>query len=325
MIVSDGVRTVALAALAVLVATDVVAWPVVMVVAVIDRASDTLFTPSSMAALPLIVADEQLESAWAVSEGRQYAANLIGPPLGGLLYGLGRALPFLVDAVSYGISVLTSHRITGRFASSADPALRRGLWAEAFEGLKLLWRDSFLRAILIQAPLINFAFTGAMFTVILGLRGDGVSAVAIGGVEAVIMSGGVLGAVLAPQIGSRLSLRQSILLLTVSGALCMLIAAVVIPSAAVAAPLALPFVLAPATNAAFFALMLRRSPPALHGRVNNGLLQVAVALAALAPVVSGLVVSKASAGWAMALFAGSLAAVIPVSLLLPATPEEAGD
>src|SRR5262249_17113389 len=187
------------------------------------RAGDTLFNPAPMAALPLIVADEQLESAWAVSEGRQYAANLIGPPLGGLLYGIGRALPFLVDAVSYGISVLTSHRITGLFASSADPTLRRGLWAEAFDGLKLLWRDSFLRAILIQAPLINFAFTGALFTVILGLRGDGVSAVAIGGVEAVIMTGGILGAVLAPQIGSRLSLRQSILLLTISGALCMLV------------------------------------------------------------------------------------------------------
>ena len=98
--------------------------------------------------------------------------------------------------------------------------------------------------------------------------------------------------------------------------------AVIIPSPAVAAPLALPFVLAPATNAAFFALLLRRSPPELHGRVNNGLLQVAVALAALAPVASGLVVSQASAGWAMALFAGSLAAVIPVSLLLPPAPEE---
>lgn len=326
MILCDGARAVALAALAVLVATDSVAWPVVMVVAIVDRAGDTLFTPASMAALPLIVADEQLESAWAVSEGRQYGANLVGPPLGGFLYGLGRALPFAADAVSYGVSVFTSRGLRGSFASSADGASRRGLWAEASDGLKHLWRDSLLRAVLIQAPLINFAFNGTLFTVILGLRRNGVSATAIGGVEAVIMIGGIVGAVAAPQIGRRLSLRQSILLLTVTGALLMLVAAVVIPSPAVAAPLAIPFILAPATNAALFAMMLRRTPPELHGRVNNGLIQVAVALAALAPLASGLVIGAASARWAMVLFAAALAAVIPIAILqpLPRTSEGAG-
>jgi hypothetical protein len=138
------------------------------------------------------------------------------------------------------------------------------------------------------------------------------------------MIGGIVGAVLAPQIGRRLSIRQSILLLTVSGALFMLVAALLMPSPAVAAPLAIPFVLAPATNAALFALMLRRTPPALHGRVNNGLLQVAVALAALAPLASGLVVDLASASWAMALFAASLAVVLPIALLVPFPAVEAG-
>jgi MFS family permease len=325
MILCDGVRAAALAALAVLVATHAASWPLVMVVAVIDRTADTLFTPASMAALPLIVADEHLESAWAVTEGRQYAANLVGPPLGGFLYGLGRAVPFAADAVSYGISVLTSRRLEGRFATAADPAARRGLWAEAFEGLKFLWRDSLLRAVLIQAPLINFAFTGAIFTVILGLRRHGVSAVVIGGAEAVIMVGGMIGALVAPQIGRRVTVRQSILLLTVSGAILMLLAAAVLPSPAVAIPLALPLVLSPATNAALFAIMLRRTPPRLHGRANNGLLQIATALAALAPLASGLVVDQASARWAMALFAAALAAVVPIALLLPATPAEPAD
>ena len=168
MILCDVARAAALATLAALVATDAVVWPVVMVVAVIDRAGDTLFTPASMATLPLIVHDEQLEAAWAVSEGRQYAANLVGPPLGGLLYGLGRAVPFFTDAVSYGISVVTSRRLSGAFGSAAGAEPRRGLWKEALDGLKHLWRDSVLRAVLIQAPLINFAFNGAIFTVILG-------------------------------------------------------------------------------------------------------------------------------------------------------------
>ncbi len=316
MILCDSVRAVAVAALAALVATDTATWPVILVVAVVDRVADTLFTPASMAALPLIVADEQLETAWAATEGRQYAANLVGPVLGGFLYTLGRAIPFAADAVSYAISVVTSHRLTGVFATPAKTESRRGLWAEAFEGLSHLWRDSLLRAVLIQAPLINFAFTGAIFTVILGLRRNGVSATVIGAAEAVIMVGGIVGAVLAPRIGSRLSVRQSLVLLTTSGALMMFVAAVILPSPAVAIPLALPLALSPATNAALFSMMFRRTPPALHGRVNNGILQVATALAALAPLVSGLVVEEASAQWAMVLFAAALAAVVPLAILL---------
>jgi hypothetical protein len=110
--------------------------------------------------------------------------------------------------------------------------------------------------------------------------------------------------------------------LTVSGALLMLLAAAVMPSPAVAVPLAIPLILSPATNAALFAIVLRRTPPAVHGRVNNGLLQVAIALAAVAPLVSGVVVDRASAGWAMVLFAGALALVVPIALLLPTPPEE---
>ena len=326
MILCDAARTLALAALATLVAVHAVAWPVVLVVAVIDRAGDTLFTPAAMATLPLIVPDEQLESAWAVNEGRTYAANLVGPPLGGILYGLGRAVPLVVDAVSYGISVLTSRGLAGEFAPAAEPgAERRGLWAEAFDGLRLLWRDPLLRAVLIQAPLLNFAINGAIFTVILGLRRNGSSAAVIGGVLAVIMLGGIVGAVLAPQIRSRLTVLRAILLLSVSGAVLMLVAAAAMPSPAIAVPLALPFIVAPATNAALFAILLRRTPAAVHGRVNAGLLLVASGLAAGAPVLSGLIVDQASAGWAMAFFAASLALVVPIALLLPTPPEVSDD
>lgn len=325
MILCDGVRTAALALLAALVAFHAVSWPIVLLVAVADRAGDTLFAPASIAALPLIVEDEHLEPAWAVSEGRQFAANLVGPPLGGLLYGLGRAIPFLADAVSYGVSVLTSRGLVGEFRPAAEEGIeRRGLWAESFDGLKLLWHDAFLRAVLIQAPLINFAFNGAIFTVILGLRRHGVSAVVIGGAEAVIMVGGLVGAVLAPQIRARVTVRQAILLLTVVGTILFLAAAAIMPSPAVALPLALPLVLSPATNAALFAIVLRRTPPAMHGRVNAGLFQVAGALAAIAPLLAGLVVNEASARWAMVMFAASLAVAIPVALLVSTPSEDEG-
>jgi MFS family permease len=99
MIGCDAVRAVALAALGALVLLHLVSWPVVLVVAIVDRGLGVLFDPAATAALPGIVADGQLEEAWAATEARSYAANLAGPALGGVLFGLGAAVPFLGDAV----------------------------------------------------------------------------------------------------------------------------------------------------------------------------------------------------------------------------------
>lgn len=48
-----------------------------------------------------IVPFGQLHTTYAQEKARTHAAGLIGPPLGGLLYGLGRAAPFVVDAVTF--------------------------------------------------------------------------------------------------------------------------------------------------------------------------------------------------------------------------------
>ena len=83
MIGCDAVRAIALAALGALVLMHLVSWPVVLVVAIVDRGLGVLFDPAATAALPGIVADGQLEEAWAATEARSYAANLAGPALGG--------------------------------------------------------------------------------------------------------------------------------------------------------------------------------------------------------------------------------------------------
>jgi MFS family permease len=93
MIACDTVRTALLALLGILIAVHLVSWPAVLVVSLIEGAAGGLFDPSATAALPAIVAEEQLVEAWAATEGRTWAASLAGPALGGLLFGLGRAGP----------------------------------------------------------------------------------------------------------------------------------------------------------------------------------------------------------------------------------------
>ncbi len=149
MIACDGIRAVVLLALAVLVEIHEVVWPIVLVAAIIDRVGDTIFSPASTAALPSVVADIQLEDAWAATEARQYAASLGGPALGGILFSLGRAMPFFGDTLSYAVSVVTSVRMKGQFRSPPTSEVRHGLWRQSFEGLRLIGNDALLRAVII--------------------------------------------------------------------------------------------------------------------------------------------------------------------------------
>jgi hypothetical protein len=131
MIVADAARTAALAVLDVLVATGLVACSVVLVVAVLDRSLDTLFTPASCRA-----AADRPERAARIGLGRERGPPVRGEPDRAAARRLALwagALPFAAEAVSDGISVLTSRSLCGDFAV-AEREARRGLWAEAFDG-----------------------------------------------------------------------------------------------------------------------------------------------------------------------------------------------
>jgi MFS family permease len=275
------------ALLGLLIAVHLASWPVVLVVGLIEGGAGAIFYPAAAAALPGIVADGQLEEAWAATEARTYGASLAGPALGGLLFGLGRAVPFLADAVSYAVSFGTVSRIRGRFRPK-QVTERKALWREVGDGLELVWQVPILRAVLIMAPVVNFAFNGVIFTITVALRQHGTATTVIGLVQAAVMVGGLLGA-----------------------------AALLIPSPLVAAPVAMALLLAPAANAALFAVMLRSAPEEMRGRVSNTVLMVATALAALAPLSAGLLVQRVSGAWAVGAFAATMAVAAALSLILP--------
>jgi MFS family permease len=316
MIICDIMRTVLLALLAILIVVHLASWPVVLIVSVIEGGAGAIFYPAATAALPGIVPDGQLEEAWAATEARTYSAGLAGPALGGVLFGLGQAVPFLADAISYAVSFGTVSRIRGRFRPK-ETAERKALWREVADGLRILWRVPLLRAVMIAAPLVNFAFNGVLFTITLALRQHGTSATVIGLVQAAIAVGGLLGAMIAPRLQGRVRLGTLATGISFAGAVLFAAAALVVPSPLVALPVALDLVLAPAANAALFAAMLRGTPEEMRGRVTNTVLMVATALATLAPLVAGLLVQHVSGAWAVGAFAATMAVAAALSLILP--------
>lgn len=316
MIICDTGRAAVVALLAALVLVHRATWPVVLAVAVIDGAANVLFDPSANAALPAIVADEQLEQAWAATEARTYAAGLAGPALGGFLFGLGRAVPFVGDAASYLVSAAAVSRIRGKFRAEPSGG-RKALGREVIDGLHLVWHNPLLRAVVIQAPLINFAFNGVIFTITLALRRHGTAPGIIGLAQAGIAVGGLLGAVIAPRLQGRLPLRRLVIVMTTVGTVMFGAAALLVPSTLVALPVAVTLLLAPAANAALFAAMLRATPEDMRGRVNSTVIQAATGLAALAPLASGLLVEHFSGQWALAAFAATTGISAIMSMALP--------
>src|SRR5713226_4457719 len=67
--------------------------------------------------VPSLVKPAQTASALARSEARSHMVILIGRPLGGLLFGLGRVLPFAADALSFTFSVGALLRIRDKRAA----------------------------------------------------------------------------------------------------------------------------------------------------------------------------------------------------------------
>src|SRR5690606_20255204 len=82
-----------------------------VVVALGTGAVTGLYMPTELSAVRSAVTRDELPTAISQNQARHHLAALLGGPLGGLLYVLGRPLPFLFDAVTYAVSLVTVSRV----------------------------------------------------------------------------------------------------------------------------------------------------------------------------------------------------------------------
>lgn len=168
------------------------------------------------AASPLvrrIVPASQLKAAFTRAEARDYGAQLVGAPLGGLLFSVARWAPFLADALSFAVVAIASALLrtplgpdTGETAGSRSP-IRQDLVA----GLAYIRRSVFLRYVLLWSALINMLFAGIGFLFIVALRDNGASSTAIGTAEAIATSCGLGGALATEWVVKRVPGHRIIL------------------------------------------------------------------------------------------------------------------
>ncbi|MGH3447507.1 MAG: MFS transporter, partial [Nocardioidaceae bacterium] len=162
------------------------------------------FTPAETAAIKQVVAPRQLPTAFSQNEARQHLASLVGPPVAGALYAVTRWVPFLADAVSFGLSTLAISRIQTRLpAPERLEKSTSGMRQEIAEGLRFLWSSAVLRAIVLFACVINFASSALFLVLTLKLLRAGIHPATIGVVDTIGAVAGILGAVAAPLLIKR--------------------------------------------------------------------------------------------------------------------------
>jgi MFS family permease len=176
----DLVRGCLLAALAVLVATGHITLALVYVLALAVGVCDTFFAGAVQAMLPAMVGPPDLARAnGLLAVGATASEQTVGPAVGGLLFTLGRAIPFAADAVSF---VASAGFLLGsaRAAAPGDgpPAEARrpqfgsessapGMWADMKDGL--VWYRRSPALCLVTATVAVLALSQAMVSGILVL------------------------------------------------------------------------------------------------------------------------------------------------------------
>jgi hypothetical protein len=301
MIAADGVRAAAIAGLAASVLLGHAAVWGVLVAAFVEGAGSAFFGAAQAGALRAVVPAGRLPAAVGAQEARRATVQLGGPPLGGALFGVGRALPFLFDAVSYGFSMLSLIAMRTPFQETRDRDCSP-LRAQIAQGFRFLWSHPFLRTCALLYGLGNFLVPGILLTVVVVGRREGLSAGEIGLLSAVLGAALLVGALASPLARRRLSVRQILLLELWTWTAVW--AFLIWPTVYVLTAAIVPFGLAaPVTDSVVVGYRVALTPDLLLGRVESARSSISLLIAPLGPLLAGVLLTSTSARTTVAVFA----------------------
>jgi len=293
MIWSDVVRVIALGLLGVSIATGHVTFAQIVAVAFIEGAMFVIFNIAEIGAVRSVVPAPQLQRAFATEQARLSSVYLAGPPLGGVLFGIARSLPFLADAISYAFSTGTLLAMRTPFQEEREDKETAGLRAQIKEGLAWLWGHTFLRTCALLFVGTNFLFGALSLTVIVAGREQGLSSGVIGALVALEGLLSLLGSLAAPRFLRLFSMRAVLV-----GSMWLslgIVAFVVEPNVFVLLAGIAPFLFFnPTVNAMVIGYRVAIVPDRLQGRVNSVARSLALVALPLGPVVAGLLLASFS-------------------------------
>ena len=321
MIAADGVRLLAVGGLAATLLLDAIVFWAILLVAFIEGAGAAFFSAAHAGALRAVVPARQLPAAAGAQTGRQAAVALGGPPLGGALFGRARALPFVLDAVSYAFSTVSLLLMRTPFQEEREPDLSR-LRSRLAEEFRFLWGQPFLRTCALLFGLANFIGPGLLLAVVVIGTRQGLSGGEVGLLVAAFGACLLLGSFLSPLVRRLLPVRAVLLLELWTWLGCAIF--LIRPSVYVLTAGLLPTALAiPSTDSVVHGYRIAMTPDRLLGRAESVRTTISLLIAPLGPLAAGFLLGVVSARATIAFFAAFalvLAAAGTVSPSIRAAP-----
>jgi MFS family permease len=261
--------------------------------ALVEGTFFVFFNLSEVACLPRVVAKEQLPAATAQNESTMGMTILLGPLLGGALYGVRQALPFVADAVSYAVSVCSLLFIRTKFQQERTQE-RRKLYIEIKEGLVWLWRQPLIRYMAFLTGGLNLTSAGLIPILVVLVKQQHGSSFMYGVILTIGGVGGIVGALLGAPIQKRFSFGLVIISAVWIQALLWPLYAVAPNPIFLGVISALIFTTGPVYNVVQFSYRLALIPDELQGRVNSVFRLLAFGFQPLGWVVTGVLIQVIS-------------------------------
>jgi len=291
MILCDAGRAISMASIPVALVFGHLTLVQLYIVSLLEGSLYVFFDLAETASLPRVVPKEQLPAAISQNQVTFGITNLLGPPLGGVLYTIGRAVPFLVDATSYLVSVISLLFIKTKFQMERVVA-KRTLRTEIVEGMKWLWHQPLLRVMaFLNSGWSSLGFGFSLMVIVLA-QGQHLSPPFIGTLFAIGGVSSILGASLAPLIQKRLRYGQAIIGLWWLYVLVWLLVALVHTPFALGAIVACFFLVDSIYNIVQFSYRLALIPDELQGRVNSAFRLISYSLRPVGIALTGVLMQS---------------------------------
>ena len=299
MLTANGLAAALYAVLAGLTLSGHLVVGELMVGALLTGVAAGVHGPAQSSAIRSVVTTDELSTALAQDQARQHVGSLLGGPLGGALFAFGRGLPFVVDAVSYLVSLLAVSRIRTSLAAPerTEPTrIRRDL----ADGFLFAWRWRFFRVLISWAAMTNLVSNAIFFVALLRMIQEHQPPAAIGAVSTAAGIGGLVGAAIAPRVIE--SLPTGVLTVLVAWACVLPVVPLVWWSSpwAVGGALFFLLLLNPSGNAGISAYRMAMTPDHMQARASAASRFVAMVLMPLSPLLGAALLHSYGAATALA-------------------------
>lgn len=291
----NGIRAIVVGLLALGVAVmGTVPVPLLSILAFMLGAAETVYDNAAIGYLAQLVPSSLLARANSQLFTSQLSATqLIGPPLGGLLFALGSVIPFAVNATTFALSsvliILLPHTAAG------PPRPRKSLWVDIAEGLLWLWQSATLRAMAVIATALG-AVSGALLAMLVVYARDQLhlSSFGYGLLLGAFAAGSIGGALAAPRVMRTRPLRGVLVAAVLATALILAVLAMTSTALVAAVLLAVLGVAVSVWNVASVTARQQLVPQELLGRVSGAYRATALTFTTIGALASGILTSATS-------------------------------